>query len=76
MKLRLSIYMPTYNFGKFIGSTLESIIDQMQEGVEIVVFDGGSTDDTVQIVQSYQKCCPSLSYHRQNHRGDIDRDMA
>jgi abequosyltransferase len=74
--IRLSICMPTYNFGKFIGESLESILKQMREGVEIVVLDGGSTDNTCDVVKSFQQHCPMLSYHRQNHRGGIDRDMA
>jgi abequosyltransferase len=72
----LSICMPTYNFGKFIGESLESILKQMPEGVEIVVLDGGSTDNTYDVVKSIQQHCPMLSYHRQSHRGGIDRDMA
>lgn len=50
--IRLSICMPTYNFGKFIGETLESIMKQIPDGVEIVVLDGGSTDNTCDVVKS------------------------
>lgn len=74
--IRLSICIPTYNFGKFIGETLESIMKQTPEGVEIVILDGGSTDNTAGVVKSFQEHYPMLSYHRQNHRGGIDRDMA
>ena len=74
--IRLSICMPTYNFGAFIGETLEGIIKQLPGSVEIVVLDGGSTDDTAAVVQSFQHHCPMLSYHRQDHRGGIDRDIA
>ncbi len=74
--MRLSICIPTYNFGAFIGETLESILPQLQEGVEVVVLDGGSDDDTTAVVESFQERCPSLRYERRDERGGIDRDIA
>ena len=74
--VRLSICIPTYNFGAFIGETLESVLSQVVDGVEVVVLDGGSTDDTTQVVESFQQRHPSLRYERRDERGGIDRDMA
>jgi abequosyltransferase len=72
--MRLSICIPTYNFGAFIGETLASIVPQLVEGVEVVVLDGGSTDRTQEVVESFQH--PAVRYHRQDTRGGIDRDLA
>jgi abequosyltransferase len=72
----LSICIPTYNFGKFIGQTLESIILNLTEGVEVIILDGGSTDDTANIVATKQRGFPQIQYHRQEFRGGIDRDIA
>jgi abequosyltransferase len=74
--MRLSICIPTYNFGEFIGETLESILPQVVAGVEVVIFDGGSSDDTAEIVEALQVRFPGLRYHRSPARGGIDRDMA
>jgi abequosyltransferase len=74
--MRLSICIPTYNFGAFIGPTLESILPQVVDGVEVVVLDGGSTDETTEVVESLQSRYPQLRYHRLDARGGIDRDMA
>ncbi|MGA2678408.1 MAG: glycosyltransferase family 2 protein [Sedimentisphaerales bacterium] len=74
--ISLSICIPTYNFGKFIGETLESIICQLTDDAEIVVLDGASTDNTPDIVRQFQANCPNLMYHRLDKRGGIDRDMA
>jgi abequosyltransferase len=74
--IRLSICIPTYNFGEFIGDTLESILPQVVEGVEVVILDGGSTDDTPEIVRTFQERFPALRYHRRDEKGGIDRDMA
>jgi abequosyltransferase len=74
--MKLSICIPTYNFGAFIGGTLESIVGQLEPGVEVVVFDGGSTDDTEAIVGRFCARNPAVRYVRQAFRGGIDRDMA
>jgi abequosyltransferase len=68
--------MPTYNFGAFIGETLESILSQLEPGIEVVVLDGGSTDDTQQVVEGLCRRHPAIRYTRQEVRGGIDRDMA
>lgn len=48
----------------------------MEEGVEVVVLDGGSTDETSAVIESLQERHPSLRYERRDERGGIDRDMA
>lgn len=75
-QIMLSVCIPTYNFGRFIGETLRSITPQLTEEVEIVVLDGGSTDDTADVVEGFRERCPSISYVRHPVRGGIDRDMA
>lgn len=74
--IRLSICIPTYNFGAFIGETLESILPQLVEGVEVVILDGGSTDDTTLVVRGFQKRHSALRYDRRDEKGGIDRDIA
>ncbi|NGX45993.1 MAG: Abequosyltransferase RfbV [Chlamydiae bacterium] len=72
----LSFCIPTYNFGEFIGETLASIVPQMEDNMEIVIVDGGSTDSTEEIVSGFQKMYPNIYYHKFEQRGGIDRDMA
>ena len=74
--IQLSICIPTYNFGEFIGQTLESVISQATKEVEIVVVDGASTDNTQEIVMEYQSQYPRLAYYRLEKKGGIDNDMA
>ena len=73
--VRLSICIPTYNFGPYIGPTLESILPQVTEDVEVCVLDGGSTDETPQVIEALQREHPRLRYERRPERGGIDRDM-
>ena len=75
-RVQLSICIPTYNFGEFIGETLESIIEQAGDEVEIVVGDGASTDNTEEIVRGYQSKFQKLVYKKFEKKGGIDIDLA
>ncbi|MEK7285737.1 MAG: glycosyltransferase family A protein [Nitrospirota bacterium] len=75
-KVNLSICIPTYNFGKYIEETLQSILCQITEAVEVVIVDGASTDETQEIVRKLQQTFPQIHYNRCDQRGGIDKDMA
>jgi len=61
-KIRLTLCIPTLNRGPFIGETLESIVSQATDEVEILIVDGGSTDNTKEIVGQFQESFGSLRY--------------
>jgi abequosyltransferase len=68
--------MPTYNYGRYIATALESIRSQADDRIEVLVLDGGSTDETQQLVRSMAERWPGLRYVRQDERGGIDADLA
>lgn len=72
----LAICIPTYNFAETLGPTLDSIIEQSPPDLEIVVLDGGSTDDTAHVVHQRMQQHTGLRYVKREKRGGIDRDMA
>ncbi|MEW6696505.1 MAG: glycosyltransferase family 2 protein [Bacillota bacterium] len=49
----VSVVVPSYNQGKFIKDTIESILNQDYPNIELIVMDGASTDNTVEILKSY-----------------------
>lgn len=51
--LSLSIVTPSFNQGKFIGEALLSVKDQQYANMEHLVIDGGSSDETTQILRHY-----------------------
>lgn len=70
----LSICIATYNRAEYIGKTLESIIPQLTEEVEIVVVDGASTDSTNSVLKHYMATCKQIRYIRLPSKGGIDQD--
>lgn len=49
----LSIIIPCYNSEKYIGECLDSLRGQSLDGVEVIVIDGGSSDQTLAVVSEY-----------------------
>jgi glycosyltransferase involved in cell wall biosynthesis len=49
----VSIIVPSYNQGEYIKETLESIFSQSYSAIEVCVVDGGSEDDTLDILVEY-----------------------
>jgi len=68
----LSICINTKNRSSFLKETLDSIIYQIDSGVEVVVFDGASTDDTRALMQKYISHYPFIKYFRSETHLGID----
>lgn len=74
--LTFSFCIPTRNRARFITQCLDSILSQAGDDVEIIVIDGASTDETSEIIKSYQGQFQRISYIRRNECVGVDRDIA
>jgi glycosyltransferase involved in cell wall biosynthesis len=74
--IKLSICIATLNRAALIGQTLDSIVSQLTEQVEIVIVDGASTDNTEEIVLSYRQRYANVRYTRLAQKGGVDQDYS
>jgi abequosyltransferase len=72
---KLSICIATFNRGQFIGETLDSILTQVVKGVEIVVVDGASPDDTSEVMARYAAAHKEIRYFRESFNSGVDVDF-
>lgn len=54
MKPKVSVITITFNAGRFLQKTIESIINQSNKNFEYLIIDGGSKDNTLDIIQQYE----------------------
>lgn len=73
MKPKISIITPCFNSERTIRDTIESVLNQTYENIEYIIVDGGSTDNTVNIIREY---CPlfngRMRYVSEKDRGVYD----
>lgn len=53
--MKISIVTPSFNQGRFLEETMCSVIDQGYPELEYMVVDGGSTDDSVEVIRAHQE---------------------
>lgn len=51
----VSICIPNYNYGLYVGKAIQSAINQSYENVEIVVIDNASTDNSIEVINSFKQ---------------------
>jgi glycosyltransferase involved in cell wall biosynthesis len=65
---RVSVVIPCFNYGRFLGAAIESVLAQAYPEIEVTVVDDGSTDETRSVAAAYE----SVHYVWQPNRGLSD----
>ncbi|MBT7865529.1 MAG: glycosyltransferase, partial [Opitutales bacterium] len=70
---KISIVTPSYNQGAYLGETLQSLVDQDYPNLEVIIQEGGSTDDSIEIAQKFVEQHPStFELHVEKDSGQAD----
>lgn len=65
----VSVIVPTFNAGKFIRETIESVLNQTYTNFEILVVDDGSNDNTISILNKLKSKDKRIEYYVIEHSG-------
>ena len=63
----VSIVIPCYNHENFVQDSIQSVIDQTYQNIEVILINDGSTDGSQELISSFQKKDKRIKhgYHRQ-----------
>lgn len=62
----ISVVIPAYNHEQFVGDAIESVLNQSCQDFELIVVNDGSTDNTEEVIRSYDD--PRLQYFYQENQ--------
>ena len=64
----VTIYIPNYNYGKYVKDAIESVLNQTYSNIELVIIDDGSTDNSREVINEYRSH-PKIKIIYQNNSG-------
>lgn len=67
---KISIIVPSFNQGQFLEDTLQSIFNQQYTNIEIIIMDGGSKDNSVEIIKKYEERITYWQSKKDNGQSD------
>jgi len=72
----VSIVMPSYNTGKYIGASIRSVLEQTYENWELIIVDDCSTDDSLNVIKSFHDPRIILYQNEKNSGAAVSRNYA
>lgn len=73
---KVRVVLPTYNSSRWIEQTLGSLLEQTYTDFDVLVIDDASTDNTVELIRSFNESRVSLIVNEMNMRGNPEKQTA
>jgi len=65
----VSVIIPAYNAGHYLNECVDSVLNQTNKEIEIIIINDGSVDNTLEIIKEYEKADPRIKTVSQDNRG-------
>ena len=65
----VDVIIPSYNYGRFLQESINSVLGQTFQDFNLFIIDDGSTDNTKEVVSRYQSLHSNIQYFFQENRG-------
>ena len=72
----VSIVMPSYNTGRYISDSIKSVLEQTYKNWELLIIDDCSTDNTVEVIKTFDDSRIKLLHNEHNYGAAISRNYA
>ena len=73
---KVTIYMPNYNYGKYLEEAVDSVKNQVFKDWELIVIDDGSTDDSVDVLKKFANEEKITVIHQKNKGLNVTNNVA
>ena len=51
---KVSVIIPNYNYAQYLHKSIESVLNQTHQNIELIVVNNGSTDNSLEVLNSYK----------------------
>src|SRR5258708_7141350 len=70
--MKISVVVPSYNYGRYLQVCLTSIRGQTHDNFEVLIADGGSTDDSVEVIEKFCARDSRFRFISRKDTGQVD----
>ncbi len=72
----VSVYITNYNYGKFIKTAIESVLNQSNKDFELIIIDDGSVDNSKEVIEEYASLSGISIIYQQNKGLNVTNNIA
>ncbi len=72
----ITVYITNHNYGRYIAQSIQSVLDQSFQDFEIIIIDDGSTDNSRDIIEQYEKNQKVIVIYQDNKGLTVSNNIA